>query len=204
MESYPHLIPPWSTKKRLVTAVIMAGFILVTGWLIGSGIYQAQHPYTTSELSKEGLMALLLTDGDFLRTAIHTARTKECRNETLRFAARYEAPLHPVQTAGETACTQFVTIHPTGATITVTIAAVADTRASTVGKLSQQFSLIQTGLLTGTKYETSQLSGIEQGVSKTIYVIQTKPKESVVVTYSPTSPTVDPKVFFLATHLAFF
>lgn len=194
------LLPPWPQRRRRFTAVLMIAFILLASSLIGFGAYQLgiSMGILTPPLSNQRLTQLLLADGSFVRAMQQAGRQRECENKIAHFTLMFQAPFRPLATSGEDACKSFVAMHPTGADVLVTVTQKNSSRDLLTAELSTSFSTVQADFVSGTNYETTRLSGIRENILTTIYVIGVQPNGSWIITYAPTSPTLDTLVLGIA------
>lgn len=195
----PPAIKPWSRRRKLITACILTGFILLCSTLIGFGIYKQQYGNETS-LDKQSIYKLLTNDAQFIRAVNHAAQRKDCINQKLNLHLYYTAPLHPANVTGDSACLNFSSMHPNGQTIQINLTQDDRSRDQIVLTEAKAFQVVQTDLLNSKNQSISRISGLKKQIRTVIYVIQTK-QGSWVVHYAPVSPTLDGKVEELALSL---
>jgi len=189
-------LPPWPKKRRIIALSLMTGYILVTSALIGIGIYQVgldlkliNRPYTKKDIYDQ-----LVNDAGFWRAVKKSATSQSCVNSKVGLSLNYQSPLTPLSTQGDEACLEFVAMHPTGADVWVRFEKVKLFREEIVNQTISQFKVANTDIVSGTKATISSINGIKDGIATQIYVMEVSRQQSMVVSYSPTSPTLDGKV----------
>lgn len=189
----------WNIRRKITATISLTLFITVCSLFIGVGIFQiaAKKNVTFQPVNRETILGLLAEDAEFVKLARDHARYKQCANTSQKISVAYEPKLRPSQLEGESACLHFGSTHPTGRPIDITISITNDSRETVVNKESKQFSYVQVDLLSRQSRIISRLVGVLQGTPTTIYVIQLDAR-TVVVHYSPTSPTLDAAVEQLA------
>lgn len=189
-------LPPWTLRRRLITAGVMTSFILAASLLIGMGMYQigVDQGWIKQSFTKQTISQALMQDGRFFRAVRKAVEDKKCTNTFWGFEYVYQYPLKQVISSGTNLCTQLVALHSTGADVLINIKPIDEPREVVVNRQTQSFSSVNASMLTGTKYPTSLLSGIRNGKWTNIYVIGVAGNRSFEITYAPTDPTLDNKV----------
>lgn len=185
-------LPPWSRRRRIITTIVMMCFILAASALIGMGSYQigVNIGWIRKPFSKETITEALLNDAGFVRAARKSALNKTCKNPILGYGYTYQSPFAEVVNEGDSLCSQLVAVHSTGADVLVTIQPLNEAREVVVERATQSFSYIETAMMDGTKYPTSRLSGIQNGVTTDVYVVGISRTQAYKITYTPTDPTL--------------
>lgn len=192
-------LPPWPKRRRVLTSLVMMGLILCPSLLIGVGMYQIglDLRWIRKPFSKQTITEALLNDAGFVRAVRKSVMEKKCTNSVLGFEYFYQPPFVLSLNNPEAQCTQLVTVHSTGVDVLVTVRLLDEARERVVARYVEDFSTIKTIMMDGTKYPTSYLSGIRQGIATDIFVIGINRKKSYEITYAPTDPTLTGKVLSL-------
>jgi len=206
MKELPLTIPPWSLRRRLSTAAVISGFILLTASFIGLGIYRTSlnSGFIDKPLTKDSILEQLLKDSEFMKTMRRAARTRECINDLKGIRVNYQSPFKVISAKGDDACLRLTATHPTGKTSMVRLDYQKSSREDEVLTLAKEYSFVQSDFLNTSTYNTSVLTGIRDGMPTTHYVIESDPDSVWILSYQPTSPVLDDDVLAIAKNLSFY